>query len=82
MLAEAVANRALGDERPCDLFVIGDTDLLEGMRERIVPHVVQQGGGTHHLLLPGCHALKGPAFIEQAERHAGEMPRAERMFEA
>ena len=59
---------AAGDQRARDLLVVQRADLLERVRERIVPHVVQQRGAAHERALVGAEARQLAALAEQGER--------------
>jgi hypothetical protein len=61
--------------------VVRHADLLEGVRERVVPHVVQQRGGAHHGALVGRDARERALLAQHGERGAGQVVGAERVLE-
>jgi hypothetical protein len=56
--------------------VVRHADLLERVRERVVPDVVSSAAGAHHRALVGRDAGRAPALGEHREGGAGEVVRA------
>src|SRR5690606_28607202 len=78
--------RRRGEEAASDLLVVARNtvglELLERVRERVVPDVVQQRRVRHQLLaLPDLRRYAA-AITERPQRLAGEMVDAERVIEA
>jgi hypothetical protein len=59
-----------------DALVVRHPDLLQGVRERVVPDVVQQRRGPHHRALVGAGRAERPPLGERRQRGAGEVVRA------
>jgi hypothetical protein len=71
--AQHLGHGALGEQRTRDPLVVRHADLLERVRERIVPHVVQQRRRAHHPALVGAHPVERAALAEHGERGAGQV---------
>ena len=80
--AEHLGHLAGRDEGTRDLLVVQRADLLERVRERVVPDVVQQRGAAHDETCIGLELLGVATLLEQAQRAAREMVRTERVLEA
>ena len=80
VFAKDVGDFAPGQERAGDVFMVRRADLLERVRERIVPDVVQQRGGGDDPRF-SHRRLQLTARREQRERATGEVPGAERVLE-
>jgi hypothetical protein len=66
----------------CGLFVTEGTDLLERVREGIVPDVVEQRRRLDDPGLIGGQTRELATFLEQRERASSQMVGAERVLEA
>ena len=81
LLAEYLAQGAIRDQRLGDGLVMRDTDLLERMRERIVPDVVQQRRGHDQPAVDLGDAAEFTGVVEHADGEAREMVRTEGVLE-
>ena len=81
-VAQNPGDFSLHDEWPRNFLVMQRADLLEGVGEGIVPHVVQQRRVAHDAALGGRKLTRELALGEQGEGTAREVICAQRMFEA
>ena len=57
-------------------------DLLEGMRKRVVPDVVEQRGGADKRAFVATDGGEFLLFLEEIQRAPGEVERSERVLES
>ena len=80
-LAQDLADVAVADEGSRHLFVIQRADLLERVRERVVPDIVQQRRDANVRASAFTDVAQVTALLEQRQRTARQGIRAERVLE-